>query len=341
MTALIIGIILSAIGGFLISLYIKKEKHQGEHMVCPLGQGCGTLVNGRFAKFLGVPLENVGMVYYGVIALFYTAVLFREVSPTLMWLSLLLTGGAFAFSLYLTIIQLFVVKKWCTLCLGSGAISFLILVLSFIGFDAQFIEFIYTYRDLLKWIYVAAVLIGTLVTTLHTRTFVKFLRDFKITRVEERRLSMLSHTAWVALGFAILAGIALVLTDTWREITGGSPFIIMTIISGVLIVYEVVVNMIVGPKLIDIHFGDHPEIDDVMHARERKMITAFITTGVVSWYVLLALTTFTWFGVSTGVLFVGYIILLVVAVLIALRTEHILYKKSLLIETGDLEKTSE
>jgi len=328
MIALTIGIIISAIGGLLLSLYVKKEKHHADDMAWPIGKNCGALMNGRFSKFLGIPLENIGIIYYTSAVFFYLATLFRDISPELMWVSLLVTGSAFGFSLYLTIIQLFVIKKWCTICLGSGAITFLIMVMSFMAFDANFVEFAYSYRDLFKWVYILSVLVGTLVTTTHARTFVRFLRDFKISRKEERRLFMLSHTAWVALGFVVLCGIALLLTDTWREITGGSRFIVISIVTGVLVVYEVVLNMTVAPHLIDIHFGDKPELDDYEHDIKRKIAIGFMTTGVVSWYVLLALSTFNWFGTPSALLLLCYIALIIFGLFIALRTERILYIKS-------------
>lgn len=327
MLGLTLGIIICGIGGFLLSLYIKKEKHD-EHLVCPLGQNCNQLVTGKFSKFLGIPIEHIGLVYYGFVVLFYAATLFREIPPLFSWLALLVTGGAFAFSIYLTVIQLFVVKKWCTLCLGSGALSFLIMVMSFLLYDANFVEFAYSYRDIFKWVYIAGVLAGTLITTFHARTFVRFLRDFSISRKEERRLEMFSHTAWVALAFVVLTGIALLLTDTWREVTGGSRFIVITIVTGILIVYEVVLNMVVGKKLIDIHFGDSPQLDDHEHSMQRKIAIGFVTTGVVSWYTLLALSAFQWFRFSSAGLLLFYIILLVFGLFIALRTEHIIYLKS-------------
>jgi len=308
-----ISITLCAIGGFLLASYIKKQKHSEEHLVCPIGGACHTLVNGRFSRFLGVPVENLGMVYYGLIAVIYLASLVRGVPDWVMLVGLLASGIGFAFSMYLTIIQVFVVKKWCTLCLGSAAISFLIVVLSFLGYEATFAEFAYTHRDLLKWIYALALLVGTFVTTIHARTFVRFLRDFRISRKEERRLEMLSHTAWMAIGFAFLSGLGLAMTDRWREYVDSNAFIVMVVILGVLIVYEVVLNMIVSPRLVGMHFGDEVQLEDHQHSYYRKAAFAFVGLGVVSWYAMLLLSGFNWFQYSSGELFVGYIILVLIA----------------------------
>jgi len=325
-----IAIIILAVAGLALSLYIKKHKHTEKGMVCPMGSNCESLVNGRFSRFFGVPVETLGLMYYGLVVLFYLATLFRSVPDLLTLIGLLLTGFAFGFTLYLTAVQLFVVKKWCTLCLASGALSFLIVVIAFIKFETLFIDFVYSSHDLLQWLYLAGVLAGTIATTLYARTFISFLRDFSISRNEARRLEMFSHTAWVALAFVVLPGIALVLSDTWREITGGSRFIVILIVVGIIFVYEIYANMIVGRKLLDIHFGDHPELDDEANASHRKTTLAFITVGVTSWYSLLLLSVFSWFGTSSAALLLLYLALSILAVLIALRTETIIYHKSVL-----------
>ncbi len=323
-----IVIVCCSIAGFFLSLYIKKEKHGDAHGVCPLGQNCELLTHSRFSRFLGVPLEDIGMLYYGASTFFYLAVLFRDIPAIALWIALLVSGLSFLFSVYLTGIQMFIIRKWCTLCLGSGALSFLIMVLAFVGYDLTFVDFIYSYRDIFKWVYFAAVLLGTLVTTLHAHSFIKFLKDFTITRKEENRLFTFSHTAWVALAFVVLSGLALVLTDTWREITGGSRFPIISIVVGILLVYEIILNMVLAPRFIDIHFGDKEALDDHEHAQQRKTSLVFVALGNVTWYALLLLSTFAWYKVSSAGLFFLYLVLVIVSVVIALRTEHVIYQDS-------------
>jgi uncharacterized membrane protein len=329
MLLITLGIIISALGGFLLSYYISKHKHAEEKMVCPAGSSCGELVNGRFSRFLGIPVERAGMMYYGLIFLIYLAIIVRVVPDVVLTIGILLTGLGFIFSLYLAIVQIFVVKKWCTLCLGSLGISFIIIVLSFLGYEASFAEFAYTYRDLFKWIYIGFVFFGTLMTTLHARTFIKFLKDFEISRKEEKRLEMFSHSAWVAMGISFLTGLGLVLTDRWREFTDSNAFIVMVVIMVILIIYEVIMNMRVSPKLVGMHFGDHPKLDDDAHRFQRKIAFTAIAVGVVSWYSLLVLGIFNFFDYSSGQIFMMYLILLVLGILLTNFVEHILYKKSL------------
>ena len=220
----------------------------------------------------------------------------------------------------------------------------MIIVLAFLGYESVFVEFAYTHRDLFKWVYTLGMLAGTIVTTLHARTFVRFLKDFTITRVEERRLEMFSHTAWVALGFSFLSGLGLVLTDRWREYTDSNAFIVMVVIMGVLITYEVILNMVISPKLIGAHF-DETSLEAHDHAFSRKVAFAMLALGTVSWYVLLLLSVFNWFQYSSGELFVGYIILIILAVAVTMYVEVIIQRKAqrayhIHDDTVDVETTS-
>lgn len=325
---LTLGIIISAIGGLLLTRYITKNKHS-DHLVCPVGQDCSGMVKGKFSHFLGLPLETLGTFYYSLIALIYIAILFRDLPSWVMTAGLLLAGIGFAFSIYLTIVQIFAVKKWCTLCLGSMSISLLIFALAFLGYEANFIEFAFNYRDLLKWLYMTGIIIGTVFTTMHAYIFIKFLNDFEISRKEERRLEMFSHSAWVALGLSFLSGLGILLTDYNFEYTNANQTIVMIVITGMLIVYEVIVNMVISPKLIGIHFGDHPQLDDHEHMLQRKISFAFVAVGVVSWYSLLVLSVFNWFNYSSGQILLVYVGLLILGVAVTSLVEVIMYRKSL------------
>ncbi|MCA9352796.1 hypothetical protein KC901_01285 [Patescibacteria group bacterium] len=322
-----LGIIIIAIGGLLLTRYITKNKFS-EHMVCPMGQDCHAVVNGRFSRFFGVSVDKMGSVYYGIIALVYLLSIIRDVPESILLAGLLLAGIGFAFSMYLTIIQIFVIKQWCTLCLGSGALSFLIVVLAFLGFESSFVEFAYTHRDLLKWLYALGVVVGTCITTLHARIFINFLNDFKISPREVQRLEMFSHTAWVSIGLSFLTGLGLVLTDRWHEYIDSNSFIVMAVILGMLIVYEVIVNMILSPRLVSIHFGNEEIPEEHEYHMYRKIAFSMLGVGVVSWYSLLLLSAFNWFNYSSGELFIGYIVLVILAVIITLWVESIIQKKA-------------
>lgn len=336
-----IGIIIFAIVGALLSGYIAKTKNKGTHLVCPLGQSCDTIINGRFSKFFGIRNEIIGLAYYLGITIFYGLSLFFNISSHIVFYVLLLTGFAFVFNLHLIVVQLIVLKKWCTTCLASSAASFMILVMSFLGFQASFGSYLFEIKDILKWIFMFMIIIGVIISSLHAKTFIKFLRDFEISKKESARLAMFSHIGWLAITLAVLAEIGLVLIDIYGNITGDPKFMPILMLLGILIVYEIVINMFIAPKLIDIHFGDHPELDDHEHSLLRKKAFAFVATGLVSWYMLLLFNTLSFYRYSTGALLLMYIIVLVVAVGISLYADNLYYKRSVLVTKEEIVEIEE
>jgi uncharacterized membrane protein len=315
--------------GFWICDKIITMKKKPEPMVCPVGYECDDVIRGPYSKFFGVSTVHVGRVYYLLLSAFYALYLFLPMSQSLVFAAVLISGLALLFSVYLTALQLFVIRKWCSWCLMSALTNLLIFSVVFSGFAGSFAEFLFNYRDLLQWLFVAATLVGTLVTTLHSFTFVKFLKDFEISRREYKLLGMYSHTAWVALGIAFLAGLGLTLTDAYGDFTGNSEFLVMAIILGVLAIYELVQNTRIAPRLIDIHFGDHPELDDAEHNYQRKMAFSFVAVGLMSWYLLMLFSNLSWHEFRPLSLVGMYIIVIVIAVIMSLLVERVIYRKSL------------
>jgi len=111
--------------------YIRCTKRDQAPLVCPLEGSCETVVHSEYSKLFGIPLEYIGMAYYGLITLFY--LLFAFIPQTLptavLYFILSLTVAAFAFSIYLTAVQAFVLKHWCTWCLCSAMICTAIFIL--------------------------------------------------------------------------------------------------------------------------------------------------------------------------------------------------------------------
>jgi len=124
-TSAYVLIIFLAFGGFLIARYIRHHKKNVEEaLVCPLRANCDMVIHSDYSKFLGIPIEALGMVYYSLLAVSYgLLVIFPVLNQPLVASSLLFaTVCAFVFSIYLTLIQAFVIKNWCTWCLISATI---------------------------------------------------------------------------------------------------------------------------------------------------------------------------------------------------------------------------
>src|SRR3989344_1843519 len=99
-------IILSSLAGFLLSFYIFKKKKHREVLVCPIGSDCNSVVNSDYSKFFGIPLELIGIIYYGVIFISYLLISTTPVfiSPSAAFTLIIISTGAFFFSIYLTTI---------------------------------------------------------------------------------------------------------------------------------------------------------------------------------------------------------------------------------------------
>ncbi|MBI2674144.1 MAG: vitamin K epoxide reductase family protein [Candidatus Yanofskybacteria bacterium] len=127
-------IIFIAFSGFLLAAYIRHKKVSKETLVCPLKADCDTVIFSDYSKFFGVPVELLGMAYYLTVAVAYGVFLSVPVDmPQVIVLGIFsITVIAFLFSLYLTFVQAFALKQWCTWCLISAGfctgIFFLVLL---------------------------------------------------------------------------------------------------------------------------------------------------------------------------------------------------------------------
>ncbi|MEK7615266.1 MAG: vitamin K epoxide reductase family protein [Patescibacteria group bacterium] len=122
------NIILGLIG-FCIAAYIAHKKHKKtEHFVCPMRGNCTAVVHSDYSKFFGIPVEILGMIYYGLVVLGYLGHTITYESLLLIPLGLL-SMFAVLFSVYLTWVQVFVLRKLCTWCLISAFITCVIFVL--------------------------------------------------------------------------------------------------------------------------------------------------------------------------------------------------------------------
>ena len=133
-SSLILNFVLlfAGVAGFTLAFYIYHCKHKKQPLVCPIHGSCDVVTGSDYAKFLGIPVELLGMAYYTVVVLFHGAVIADAgmYTSTIAGLALALSGFAFLFSLYLIWIQAFVLKHWCTWCLCSAFLCALIFALT-------------------------------------------------------------------------------------------------------------------------------------------------------------------------------------------------------------------
>lgn len=325
----IITIVL-AFFGFLISQKIINTKEKSEVLTCPFGQECDDVVYSKYSKLFGISNVHMGWFYYVGMIIFLVANFFYDFNYITHMIVLGLSGLAVDFSMYLTGVQAFVLRKWCTWCLLCALINLLIFVVLFVGVDGSFTSFLFDNRDLLSFFYVLFSIVGVFAITRHTFTFVRFLKDFKITRREERILNINSQISWVAILGLVITGVGLVATDIYWSIITAPVFYNMLIVLVMLVIYEIFLNMKIGPHLIGIHFGDVEKFDYAQHGWHRKQAFAWAAVGMISWYMMLLMSVFPNIRIANGTIFAIYVGLLVLGVLIALFVEFTIYKKSLL-----------
>lgn len=128
-----LGIFVLGVCGFFVAKHIRDHKVKDKPLVCMIGFDCHAVVHSDYSKFMGMPVELGGMIYYGLTALVYLvlAVAPGLISDGLAGVFMALTCAAFLFSVYLIFIQIFILRKGCSWCIVSSIISGAMFVLNF------------------------------------------------------------------------------------------------------------------------------------------------------------------------------------------------------------------
>ena len=114
------------------SWYLASSASTETPLVCDIGaglDGCNQVAESPYSKFLGIPLADFGLLFYGITLL--ATLLAWKFNGT--WSRRLLLSVAFvgaAASVYFVTLQIFVIKAYCIYCLISAVVSWIILVLA-------------------------------------------------------------------------------------------------------------------------------------------------------------------------------------------------------------------
>jgi uncharacterized membrane protein len=129
------AIVLLALVGLLVATYLWLYKIGviGE-LQCGTG-GCEAVQTSRYAELLGIPVAFYGVAGYAVLLVLGLAALrpARAGDRRLAVLVAALATAGFAFTLYLTSLELFVLHAICRWCVASAAIMTVIWVLAIAG----------------------------------------------------------------------------------------------------------------------------------------------------------------------------------------------------------------
>lgn len=276
-------LILSAAGaGFAIASYILVKKHGKAHVVCPARASCDFVINSDFSRFLGIPVELMGVAYYLFVASAYAAALFlaNGLPPATTLAVLAASAGAFLFSCYLTFIQAFVIREWCTWCLMSAALCAVIFFAAG-GASPDAAALLAANAEAVRVLFLLAMAVGVGGITGLFIFFAKFLDDLRMSEWEKDIVKTQAELTWIALGSAVLIKLVHVMA------AGGPPPVSMPASAAVFAVIVAVsahLNFSVLPKLAVITFGRrHPHEPGELHSERRAAIVSG-GAAVLSWY---------------------------------------------------------
>jgi uncharacterized membrane protein len=106
-----------ALAGLGISAYLTSVHYADAAPVCAVGHGCQTVQDSKYAEMAGIPVALIGLAGYVAIL---ASLLVRGDNGRLLRVAL--TGFGFAFSAYLTYLELFRIEAICQWCVGSAVV---------------------------------------------------------------------------------------------------------------------------------------------------------------------------------------------------------------------------
>lgn len=120
-----------AVAGFIIAMYLGLyQLHVFQHVWEPFfGNGTNAVVKSSFSRSLPVPDGLIGAFGYlcDIILVSLGSNNRWHSKPWIVILYSLLVGMMVLVSIFLVILQAFILHAWCTLCLASAALSFLMI----------------------------------------------------------------------------------------------------------------------------------------------------------------------------------------------------------------------
>lgn len=132
-----VAMMILAVIGMLLSLYAITLHYGGDSKLCDINAtfSCDTVNKSQYAVFLGIPVAVLGAIAYVIAAkaLFFRRRIERFLDFTqkdLNWYLLILIGVMFLFQLYLTFAEVFLIRAYCIVCLGSQAVTLALLILA-------------------------------------------------------------------------------------------------------------------------------------------------------------------------------------------------------------------
>jgi len=324
-------IVIAAICGIIVSAMVKENKDTGNH-ICPIDSekmDCEAVTTSQHNNMFGVPLELAGIMYYLGIGIYAVTELFINFSAEVQAVAFLVTLSAFLLSVYLIFVQAFKIKKWCFWCVGSAIASTIIFAAStyiMIGNIAEISAVFAQYKLIFIIIHLLGFALGLGGATFSDIFFFKFLKDFKISRVESNTLETFTQFIWIGLFLAFLSGTALFLGN-YAALLVSSKFILKVVVVLVVTINGAALTLFVSPHLTNIKFIG--KIEAINLHRLRRIAFALGGISITSWYSAFILGTLKSIPLPITALLAIYGLMLTFAVSASQVVEHALTHKDI------------
>lgn len=127
--------IIAALTGLAVSIYMAIYKITDNNAMCMGSGDCATVNASKYSEVYGIPLGVIGAIGFGAILL----VLFLEKRHPLgkeygNMLAMGMSFGGFIYSIYLTYLELYVIKAICPFCVASAIAITLCFIFTFTRF---------------------------------------------------------------------------------------------------------------------------------------------------------------------------------------------------------------
>ncbi|KKR16008.1 MAG: hypothetical protein UT77_C0010G0022 [Candidatus Daviesbacteria bacterium GW2011_GWC2_40_12] len=112
--------------GLFVSSFLLYEYNFASSVVCPTGAGCDIVRASPYSSFLGISIPILGVIFYlgmAVLSVLYSQKSFQKIIFKLHLLGSLVGIG---FGVYLTYLEIYVIRAICFWCVASFIISMFI-----------------------------------------------------------------------------------------------------------------------------------------------------------------------------------------------------------------------
>jgi uncharacterized membrane protein len=124
------ALVILALLGFLSGLYLTLVHYRGGIPRCYVVQGCDIVQTSKYSAILGVPIALFGAVYFTLMFYLGIGLMATPTRKLVLGYKLLSYAGALA-AIPLFLLQAVVLRAFCTYCLVTEAVLFLMWVGSF------------------------------------------------------------------------------------------------------------------------------------------------------------------------------------------------------------------